>query len=132
MDNKTFWADVAEEKRKLYAAQAERQALVARSEKDPTPSQPLTEPFAWAVTLPLRGGAQVGGAIVPLAFEVLARNIVGPNGHPTHRLASESEMAAFRADEAGRRAAIQKEKDREQNRTSISVQPVPPAARERA
>ncbi len=129
MDIRQFWALVAEEKKKLYASQAERQALIARGEKDPSPHQPLTEPFAWSVTLPLRDGMQVGGRIGPLSFEVLAKNIIGLNGQSTHRLATETEMIDFHADEARRRGEIQKAKDREQNRTSINVQPVPPAAR---
>jgi hypothetical protein len=129
MTAQEFWADVNKEKAKLYADQATRQSLVSRGEPDPSPWQPLSEPFAWSVTLPVRGGVQKGGAIVPLSFEILARNIVGPNGHALNRLATEAEMIEFHADEAGRRIAIQRDKDREQNRTSINVQPVSPAAR---
>ena len=132
MDNKQFWALVAEKEKELYAGQRSRQALVAQGVKDPSPHQPISEPFAWAITEKLVDGLQAGGAVVPLAFALLAKNLVGQNGNKTHRLATEEEMAEFWKSQSQRKAEGEAKEDRLARRDRVVVTSVAPAPRERA
>lgn len=132
MDNKLFHALVRKEEQNLNQRQRDRDAAVKQGLPDPTFWQPLTEPYAFMATLRTHDGQQLGGAISPQNFQLAARNLIGINGTPTHRLATEEEMAEFWKSQAQRRAEGEAREDKLARRDRVVVTSVAPAPREKA